>query len=238
MERFYRSRMDSPGWTAFTVQVKETDLWIRARKDCSKKGYERVFQYRNYLETYIHHHPRFKESLIPLAVEATAPVIIQSMLQAGITAGVGPMAAVAGAMAECVGLDLLAETEELIIENGGDLFLSCREPVTVGIFAGKSPLSGKVGIRLPADQGPRGLCTSSGTIGHSISFGRADAVTILSPSAALADAVATATGNRVRTARDIQPALDFARQIEGIEGALVIIGEQMGVWGGMELVTL
>jgi hypothetical protein len=238
MERFYRSQVESPGWKAFTVQVKETDLWIRARKDCSEKGFERVFQYRNYLETYIHQYPQFKESLIPLALDPTAPAIVQSMLQAGIAAGVGPMAAVAGAMAEFVGRDLLKETEDVIIENGGDLFLSCREPVIVGIFAGESPVSGKVGIRLPVDASSRGLCTSSGTVGHSISYGRADAVTILSPSAALSDAVATATGNRVHTKNDIQSALDWAQKIPDIEGVLIIIGDQMGVWGKLELVPL
>jgi ApbE superfamily uncharacterized protein (UPF0280 family) len=236
-ERFYRSKINSPDWVSFTIQVKESDLWVRARKDLSVEGYERVFQYRHALEVYIQQHPEFKESLIPLELDALAPPIVQTMLQAGQVAGVGPMAAVAGAIAMFVGQDLLAFSPDVIIENGGDLFIVCRETLIVGIHAGESTLSGRLGIQLPPSDKPVGLCTSSGTVGPSLSFGRADAVTILSPSAALSDAVATGVGNRVRTKKDIQPALDWAQQIPGIEGVLIIIGDQMGVWGDLELVT-
>ncbi len=237
-ERFYRSKTHSPDWVSFSIQVKESDLWVRARKDLSTKGYERVFQYRHSLETYIQQHPEFKEALRPLSFDPLTPPIIQTMLQAGQAAGVGPMAAVAGAIAMFVGQDLLAFSPDVIIENGGDLFIVCNEPLTVSIYAGKSSLSGRLGIKLPPSAKPLGLCTSSGTVGHSLSFGRADAVTILSPSAALSDAMATAVGNRVQTKNDIQPALDWAQEIPEVEGVLIIIGDQMGVWGEMELITL
>jgi ApbE superfamily uncharacterized protein (UPF0280 family) len=237
-ERFYRSKVDSPGWISFTVQVKETDLWMRARKNLSAKGYERVYQYRHALESYIQQNPEFKETLQPLALDPLAPPIIQAMLQAAQIAGVGPMAAVAGAMAEFVGRDLLVETEDIIIENGGDLFILCHESLTIGIYAGQSPLSQKLGILLDPSPTPVGLCTSSGTVGHSLSFGKADAVTILSPSAVFSDAMATAVGNRVKTPDDIQPALNWARQISQVEGVLIILGDQMGVWGKMELVAI
>ncbi len=237
-ERFYRSKVDSPGWISFTVQVKETDLWVRARKNLSAKGYERVYQYRHALESYIQQNPEFKETLQPLALDSLAPPIIQAMLHAAQIAGVGPMAAVAGAMAEFVGRDLLGETEDIIIENGGDLFVLCHEPLTIGIYAGRSPLSQKLGILLDPSPTPVGLCTSSGTVGPSLSFGKADAVTILSPSAVFSDAMATAVGNRVKTPEDIQPALNWARKIPQVEGVLIIIGDQMGVWGKMELAAL
>ena len=237
-ERFYRSQINSPDWVSFTIQVKETDLWIRARKDLSAEGYERVFQYRHSLETYIRQHPEFKDSLQPLDLDSMAPPIVQAMIQAGRIAGVGPMAAVAGAIAEFVGKDLSAFSLDVIIENGGDLFIVCHEILTVGIFAGDSSLSGRVGIQLPPSDKPIGLCTSSGTVGHSLSFGRADAVTVLSPSATLSDAIATAVGNRVRTKNDIQPALDWAQKIPDVEGVLIIVGDQIGVWGGLELVAI
>jgi uncharacterized protein len=237
-ERFYRSKINSPDWVSFTIQVKESDLWVRARKDLSVEGYERVFQYRHSLETYIQQHPEFKESLTPLDLDSLAPPIVQTMLQAGQAAGVGPMAAVAGAIAMFVGQDLLTFSPDVIIENGGDLFIVCNEPLIVGIHAGESALSGRLGIRLAPSDKPAGLCTSSGTVGHSLSFGRADAVTILSPSAVLSDAVATGVGNRVRSKNDIQPALDWAQQIPDVEGVLIIIGDQIGVWGGLELVTI
>ncbi len=237
-ERFYRSKINSPDWVSFTIQVKESDLWVRARKDLSAEGYERVFQYRHSLEIYIQQHPEFKESLQPLELDSLAPPIVQAMLQAAKTAGVGPMAAVAGAIAMFVGQDLLAFSPDVIIENGGDLFIACHEPLTVGIYAGESSLSGRLGIQLAPSDRPVGLCTSSGTVGHSLSFGRADAVTILSPSATLSDAVATAVGNRVQTKNDIQPALDWAQQIPEVEGVLIIIGDQIGVWGKLELVSI
>jgi len=237
-ERFYRSKINSQDWVSFTIQVKESDLWVRARKDLSAEGYERVFQYRHSLETYISQRPEFKESLQPLALDPLAPPIVQAMLQAGLIAQVGPMAAVAGAMAQFVGQDLLAISKDIIIENGGDLFIVCNESLTIGIYAGKSPLSQRLGIQLAPSSTPIGLCTSSGTVGHSLSFGQADAVTILSPSAVLSDAVATAVGNRVQTKKDIQLALDWAQQIPQVEGVLIIIGDQIGVWGGLELVTL
>jgi len=145
---------------------------------------------------------------------------------------------VAGAIAEFVGKDLLAFSPDVIIENGGDLFIVCNESLTVGIYAGESSLSGRVGIQLTPSGRPVGLCTSSGTVGHSLSFGRADAVTILSPSAVLSDAVAPAVGNRVQTKNDIQSALDWSQKIPDVEGALIICGEQMGAWGDLELVTL
>jgi uncharacterized protein len=236
-ERFYRSRISTPNWISFTVQVKESDLWVRARKDLTSEGYGRLYYYRHQLETYIRLYPDFKESLQPLPVDPLAPAIIQAMLEAGRIAGVGPMAAVAGAVAQFVGQDLLSFSQDIIIENGGDLFILCREPLTVGLFAGDSPLSGKVGIQLAPSSNPKGLCTSSATVGPSLSFGRADAATILSSSALLSDAVASAVGNRVHTPADIQPALSWAQQIPGVEGVLVVLGDQVGVWG-MELVAL
>lgn len=237
-DRFYRSKIDSPGWVSFTVQVKETDLWVRARRNLSAQGYKRVYQYRHALEAYIRQHPDFKESLQPLALDPLAPPIVRAMLEAALMVGVGPMAAVAGAVAEFVGQDLAAESKDIIIENGGDLFILCHEPLTIGIYAGPSPLSQKLGVRLDPSPTPVGLCTSSGTVGHSLSLGRADAVTILSSSAVLSDAMATAVGNRVRTKNDIPEALEWAQQIPQVEGVLIIIGDQMGVWGKMALVAI
>ncbi|MCA1989441.1 MAG: hypothetical protein LDL07_09915, partial [Desulfarculus sp.] len=85
---------------------------------------------------------------------------------------------------------------------------------------------------------PLAVCTSSGTVGHSLSLGRADAATILAKDAALADAAATALGNRVRTAADLATALDWAQGVPGVLGALVIKGSQLAAWGEVELVRL
>jgi hypothetical protein len=145
------------------------------------------------------------------------------------------MAAVAGAMAEFVGRDLLPESPEVIVENGGDLFLLSARELKIAIFAGPSPLSMQVGVRVSGAAKGMGVCTSSGTVGPSLSFGRADAACILAPSAALADAAATAVGNAVKSPADLAAGLDRARAIEGVIGAVVVIGGKMGAWGQLEL---
>jgi ApbE superfamily uncharacterized protein (UPF0280 family) len=140
------------------------------------------------------------------------------------------MAAVAGAIAEHVGADLLADTSDVIIENGGDLFIATTKKRRIGTFAGTSSFSGKIFFDIPSDT-RLGICTSSGTVGYSFSYGRADAVTVIAPSAALADAAATAVCNRIVKPEDIEGALAFARQVPGVSGVLAVIGEDMGMWG-------
>lgn len=148
------------------------------------------------------------------------------------------MGAVAGAVAEYVGRDLLAYSEEVIIENGGDIFIRTTFPLTVAILAGGSPLSGKLGVRIDSPESPVGVCTSSGTVGHSLSLGRADAAVVISASAALADAAATAIGNRVSDKADIASATHLGENIDGVLGVAVILDDKMGAWGQVELVRL
>ena len=148
------------------------------------------------------------------------------------------MAAVAGALAERVGRALEPLSAEVIVENGGDIYLKVASPATVSLFAGKSPLSHRVGLKIDPELTPLGVCTSSGTVGHSFSFGRADAACVLAPNAALADAAASALGNRVQQAGDIAAALEWAAALPDILGAVVIVGDKLGAWGRVELVPL
>jgi ApbE superfamily uncharacterized protein (UPF0280 family) len=157
------------------------------------------------------------------------------MISASRAAGVGPMASVAGAIAEHVGRQLLLKSFNVIVENGGDIFLNMKEDISIGIFAGQSPLSGRIALRIPAGQSPLGICTSSGTVGHSLSFGIADAVCIKSSSAALADAAATAAGNLIRSKSDMRKGLDRAMSIRGVLGVLIVTGDTLAVKGDMEL---
>jgi ApbE superfamily uncharacterized protein (UPF0280 family) len=148
------------------------------------------------------------------------------------------MAAVAGAMAEAVGQDLLKESPEVIVENGGDIFLRSSKEVRVGIFAGASPLSLRIGLCLPPAEYPRGVCTSSATVGPSLSFGVADAVCVLAASAALADGAATAVGNMVRSSREMEKGLEKARSIEGLTGVVIILGDKLAAWGQIQLAEI
>ena len=237
-ERTYRNLVKTDDLVTFEVIVKETDLLIRAAKDISREARESVLKYRHQIETYIERNPPFQGSLSPLLDDPYAPGIIREMIRTSQAAQVGPMAAVAGAMAESVSRDLLELSQEVIVENGGDIYLATSRERTIGIYAGASPLSLKLGIVIQPEDSPLGICTSSGTVGHSLSFGKADAVCILSKSAALADAAATAVGNMVQEGKEIDQALEKGKKIEGVLGTLIIVGEKVGVWGDIKLTKL
>ncbi len=145
------------------------------------------------------------------------------------------MASVAGAIAEFVGKELLEFSDEIIIENGGDIFIKTTKPRTIGIYAGKSILSGKIGIEINPDETPLGVCTSSGTVGHSLSFGKADAVVVISKSTPLADACATASANIIVNENDLPKAIEFAQKIKGIQGIIAIKNEKLALWGKIKL---
>jgi ApbE superfamily uncharacterized protein (UPF0280 family) len=237
-ERTYRNLVKTDDLVKFEVIVKETDLLVRAERDLSDEARESVLKYRHQIETYIEANPEFQRSLVPLKDDPLAPEIIREMIRTSQWADVGPMAAVAGATAESVSKDLLTLSEEVIVENGGDIFLATSKERTIGVYAGRSPLSLKIGIVIGPEDSPLGVCTSSGTVGPSLSFGKADAVCILSKSAALADAGATAVGNIVKGKKDIELGLERGKEIEGISGVLIILEEKMGVWGNVKLIRL
>ncbi len=238
VERTYRNLIKHRDLVQFEVIVKETDLLICAERDLFKEARESVLAHRNQLETYIEKNPSFEKSLSPIEEAIHVPEIIREMLMASTLTGVGPMAAVAGAIAQFVTRDLLRFSKEVIVENGGDIYLASEKERVVGIYAGSSPLSLRIGMVIEPEKTPLGVCTSSGTVGHSLSFGRADAVSVLSRSGALADAAATAIGNIVKGTRDIEKGLARGSEIEGVSGVLIVVGEKMGVWGEVRLVRL
>ncbi len=243
VQRTYRRLAGSSDLISSFVKVKDTDLHILADLEVSGLAGRLALQYRLQIERYIQQHELFGRTLAPLPADMLAPPVVKEMLAAGQSAGVGPMAAVAGVIAEYVGKDLLKNgCREVMVENGGDVFINRSGDCTVAIFAGESPLSLRVGIKLPAGRMPIGVCTSAGTVGHSLSFGLADSVTVIARSAALADAAATRLGNEVRGASKgggrIKKALEKSREISGVLGVVVICGEEIGAVGEVELVGL
>jgi len=237
-ERIYRQLYKAKDLVYFNVKVEQTDLDIAARSMLRKEALQLVKRYRKDIEEYIKRDRSFLISLTPIPCFPDAPDIVRRMCYAAQMAGVGPMAAVAGAISEFVGRELLKFSDEIIVENGGDIFIKSQQDRVVGIYAGDSPLSNKIGLRILAKDTPVGICTSSGKIGHSLSFGKADAVMILSKDTALADAVATAVGNIVKGADDMQKGIDYARRIEGVSGVVIIIDDKLGAWGDIYLVKL
>lgn len=240
-ERSYRQLVNAAGLLTTIVQIEETDLHILADRDVTTRATDLILQYRSQLEKYIFKNPLFAGSLNPIPSDPLAPPIVRAMIQAGGDAGVGPMAAVAGAVAQYVGRGLLESgCEEVMVENGGDIFLHRKKSCSVAIFAGESPLSYKVGLHLPGEKLPMGICTSSGTVGHSLSLGKADSVTVMSNSTPLADAAATRLGNEVGYGgggkAGMEHALKKAGEIPGITGVIVICDALMGAFGDVELV--
>jgi ApbE superfamily uncharacterized protein (UPF0280 family) len=235
-ERFYRNQVYNKLLKEYSITVRETDLFILSDADFSDVALTSVYKHRAYIESYIKYYPDFLTSLTPLKDDFFAPDIVRDMLKAANLANVGPMAAVAGAIADYVGRDiLLHESKNVIVENGGDIFIRTEEQVTVGVFAGDSPLSYKVRIKIRPEQMPVGICTSSGTVGHSFSYGRADAVCVLAKTASIADAAATAIGNIVKQKEDIRKALEEGRKMKEVSGVLIIVGDQLGACGDIEL---
>jgi uncharacterized protein len=236
--RAYRDFSRPADLVPFTVVVKETDLFILARTDLRELALETVINHRHKLESFIGKYPEFRTSLTPVKIPGGAPEVVRIMASAGEAAGVGPMAAVAGTFSELVGNALMERSAEVIVENGGDIFINTVKERSVALFAGDSPLSGKVGIKVSPGDCPLGVCTSSGKVGPSLSLGLAHAACILAKSAALADAAATAAGNAVKAEGDVKAGLDVAARIEGVLGAVIISGDKLGAWGKVELVEI
>jgi ApbE superfamily uncharacterized protein (UPF0280 family) len=237
-KRTYRNLTGIDDLVSFNVIVQETDLQVYAKKPLQKITRDLILKHRGFIEKYIALYPEFLKTLIPWRSDDFAPQIVAKMIDAGKKAGVGPMAAVAGAVAESVGMDLLSYSDEIVVENGGDIFFKTNRLLTVGVYAAGSPLSLKMGLSIDSRDKPVGACTSSGTVGHSLSLGKADAVCVVSDSCPLADAAATAVGNRIKGKKDIRDAIDFGKMIDGVTGIVVIMGEDAGFWGDVEAVSL
>ena len=227
---------------SFTTGYKETDLWIGVDPDSFRDEmkafcFDKIKIYRTELENYLATDPEYGRSLKPYKTNQYAPDLALKMAAAAKKANVGPMAAVAGAFAQQLGKDLMDnfKINEIVIENGGDLFLHLINPIIMSIFAGDSPLSGMVGIEIPKKTGSVGVCTSAGTVGPSLSFGKADAVMVACKDAALADAWATSLGNRVQTAEDIDIVLKISEQIKEILSLVIICDGKVGIRGIFDL---
>lgn len=238
--RFYRNWIDNNDLQKFTVTYKETDLLIRTHENYSDYCYQIVKELRNKLDKYIQKNKSFKNSLKPVKVPQSAPASVKKMAVNSKKVNVGPMATVAGLFARRVGEALLKKKpiKEAVVENGGDIFLSLKKRPVIGIYAGEhSPFTNKLSVKLTSSNTPLGICTSAGTIGSSFSDGEADAVIVVSPNTILADAAATALGNRVKMKSDIQKTIDYGKKYDEITGLVIIKDDKIGMWGELEIVS-
>jgi len=237
-ERKYRNLIEEKDLVSFQIREEESDLFIRTNQELSFYARQMVSNFRGQIESYIDSHLLFKSTLLPYSQDKKAPEIIKSMIYTTALCGVGPMASVAGAIAEFVGKELLNYSSEVIVENGGDIFIKSNKVRKVSIFAGESPLSQRIVLKIKAQENYYGVCTSSGTVGPSLSFGKADAVTVISDSVLLADAAATAVGNMIKTRKDIEQGLVYAQKIKGIKGVVIMKDDKMGLWGDINFTVV
>jgi uncharacterized protein len=234
-ERTYRCWSGHRAAARFNVTLGESDLDIQCGADRRATALRELAAVRRDLKRHIARDPSYRTSLVPLAVPEDAPEVVRAMADAATLWGVGPMAAVAGAIAQRVGEAIAAPGDRVIVENGGDIWARADGSIRCAVYAGeRSPFRDRLAFSVDARDGV-GVCTSSGVVGPSLSFGKADAVVVIARSAAVADAAATAIGNRIRTPADVGPVVEEASGGPGLRALLACCGDRLSLWGGIEL---
>jgi ApbE superfamily uncharacterized protein (UPF0280 family) len=227
----------------FRVVHHESDLLVGVPHHSDLTGIEQcaegeLIRLRAILLEHSKKDPHFLSALEPIGLSGPSSEEVATMISCGQLTGTGPMASVAGLFAEQVGKRIIESfgAMEVVVENGGDLYLRNASDLVSVIHAGRSSLSDKMAFVVPA--GEWGICTSSGTMGHSFSRGQADAVTVIAESAPLADAWATAIANRIRGVADMERELEGLTAIPEIKGCAIIVENQVGIRGELEVKLL
>ncbi len=232
-ERFYRKDMNAPDLNYYNVKIEQSDLFIGTKGEYIKSAKKALATARKEVKKEIATNPSFLTSYYPLRYSGGSTFMIAGMYSAAKAADVGPMAAVAGATAQYVGTELMKFSDEVIVENGGDIFIKTNIERRIMLYAGQSSLSGRLAIKIPP--GTWGVCTSAYSVGHSYSEGRCDAAVVMAHDCTLADAVATALGNSIKNERQLEGGILNIMKINGITGALAVINEKIAAGGDISL---
>lgn len=243
--RTYRNSLSKERFQSFVIQYKSADLWIGVdpgsfQKEMTEVALSTLESVLDELEAYGAANPVFKKSLKPCSVPDDAPAKIRQLTVAGEKAGAGPMAAVGGLLSESVGRALLENFSigELVVENGGKMFVKLQNPLVLSIFAGESPLSGMAGMEILPEQTPLGVGTFTQADRSPMNFGNADAVMIACKEAALADALTTGFGNRIKKPADVEKVLNRTESFPEVLAAILVCDDQIGIRGEFELKIL
>jgi ApbE superfamily uncharacterized protein (UPF0280 family) len=241
-ERTYRTQFNSKRFLSFELKHLETDLWIGVDPSSFNERMKEVAlikigRLRKIFDQYIQKEPFFKKSLKPFQPSKIAPTEAFEMALASEKAGIGPMSAVAGLFAREVGEEIIQNfsVTELVIENGGDIYVLLKDELVLSVFAGESILSERIGLVIPAKNNKLGICTSAGTVGPSLSYGKADAVVVVCEDILLADALATALGNKVKSPNDVGKVIKQAEKYPEILSLLIICEDKIGIKGENEI---
>jgi hypothetical protein len=244
-QRTYRNQFNTSRFTGFELKHRETDLWIGVdpasfKPEMKEVALKKIELLREKLDNYIQSEPFFKKSLKPFQPTENAPEEAIEMAKAAEKAGIGPMATVAGLFARETGYEIIQNfsVEELVIENGGDIFALLKNGLVLSVFAGDSSLSERIGLEITPQTSPLGICTSAGTVGPSLSYGKADAVVVVSQNVLVADAFATAFGNKVKSPDDVEKVINQAEKHPEILALLIICEDKIGIRGEFEIKIL
>ncbi len=236
MDRFYRATFEGKDLVYYRVKYKQTDLFIASDSDYSEVVLKLVQNLWASLEAYIKVCPDFLSSYKPIKEEKGCPKIALDMIQTSKMCNVGPMAAVAGAISQAIGEYLRFTNKNVIVENGGDVYMMSDEKRIVSIYAVNNTINQSLKVEVKKSDFPMCVCTSSATYGPSKSFGRADSVSVFSKSGALADAAATSLCNMVKSEKDISRVLEFGSLIKGVSGIVIVLNKKIGAWGNVKFV--
>jgi ApbE superfamily uncharacterized protein (UPF0280 family) len=234
-QKHYRLGKAKNRWDSKEIKFETSDLYIKAQNINEIEIKEHIISLREEIRNEEKNNANFITSLQPLQINNNATDLVLSMYRAAEIAGTGPMAAVAGAVAEFCGEKVLENNDEVIVENGGDIWCSLKKDAIVGVYPGGFYFKDPIGLNIEAKNTPCGICTSSGVIGKSLSFGKADAAVVIGKNASLADAVATEACNIVQDENKIEEALNYAMNCNGITGILIIYKELLAAKGSIEL---
>lgn len=232
----YRRNISTAGKYSYRLAYKYTDLYITSDAVISGKLREPLIRFYEQLKKVIRENKGFRESLYPLKTDRSWPAPVRDMCRSAALFGVGPMAAVAGAVCDSIAREVSDECSFLMIENGGDVYIKSANTVKASLFTGSRYFPEILGISIGSGSTPCGLCSSSGMMGHSLSLGKSDLVTVVSESAAMADAAATAIANAVSTKPDIDRTIKKYIRYSQVKGLIILKDDRLAIWGDLQLV--
>lgn len=216
---------------------------VSEKKEAIQVARRQLLADRIILQKFVKAHPDWLKALNPV-LSKDPPLIVKRMEEAAEKAQVGPMAAIAGALADRMQEEMIQQVQvkTAVVENGGEIAVNSTTDIIIGLYVLTTALKANLGFRFKGENPPLGIGTSSGQFGHAISFGEADAVTIFAADAALGDAAATRVCNSV-TGPDhekaVQASLEIIDEIEGVSGAFIVRGKFVGQKGKIpELVRI
>jgi len=232
----YRNKIRSKHKYNWRILYKYSDILVSSDKDVGARLKKLIKEIYAVLESHIKENPSFQKSLSPVESRPQYHPVIKRMCEKSAVFNVGPMASVAGAVCDFIASGLDDFCSCLIIENGGDVFIKSDEDIDVGVYLKNKHFADKIYLRVKADDIPCGLCSSSGSFGHSLSMGKSDLVTVLAESTLSADGAATSVANNINSSKDISKTINSYKKIEDIKGIIIVKNDKLGVWGNIELI--